>query len=131
MLNGWLWVYPAPEWYFLDAWCLALFIQYIIYILYGVDVKNLFLGGIYSTLLDTVEILINFNLHLLCDRFAIIRDMTAAGLGLNKFCYAGLITAFKNKLPTTEETPKKVCPAPHHQSFLILQIYIYVYVTSL
>lgn len=34
--------------------------------------------------------------------------MTAAGLGLNKFCYAGLITAIKNKLPTTEETTTKV-----------------------
>ncbi|WOK95696.1 pentatricopeptide repeat-containing protein [Canna indica] len=40
--------------------------------------------------------------------YAIVRDMTAAGLGLNKFCYAGLITAFKNKLPTTEETTKKI-----------------------
>lgn len=34
--------------------------------------------------------------------------MTAAGLGLNKFCYAGLITAFKNKTPTTEETLSKI-----------------------
>lgn len=40
--------------------------------------------------------------------YAIVRDMTAAGLGLNKFCYAGLITAFKNKLPTTEETIAKI-----------------------
>ncbi|CAL9153823.1 unnamed protein product [Musa hybrid cultivar] len=40
--------------------------------------------------------------------YAIVRDMTAAGLGLNKFCYAGLITAFKNKLPTTEETTAKI-----------------------
>ncbi|URE34217.1 PPR repeat [Musa troglodytarum] len=40
--------------------------------------------------------------------YAIVRDMTAAGLGLNKFCYAGLITAFKNKLPTTEETTGKI-----------------------
>ncbi|KAL0903142.1 hypothetical protein M5K25_027498 [Dendrobium thyrsiflorum] len=40
--------------------------------------------------------------------YAIVRDMTAAGLGLNKFCYAGLITAFKNKLPTTEETTSKI-----------------------
>ncbi|KAG1326326.1 putative Pentatricopeptide repeat-containing protein, mitochondrial [Cocos nucifera] len=39
--------------------------------------------------------------------YAIVRDMTAAGLGLNKFCYAGLITAFKNKLPITEETTTK------------------------
>ena len=42
------------------------------------------------------------------DRYAIVSDMSAAGLGLNKFCYAGLITAFKNKTPTTEETMAKV-----------------------
>ncbi|KAG8067168.1 hypothetical protein GUJ93_ZPchr0005g16227 [Zizania palustris] len=40
--------------------------------------------------------------------YAIVRDMTAAGLGLNKFCYAGLITTFKNKTPTTEETMPKI-----------------------
>ena len=37
--------------------------------------------------------------------------MTAAGLGLNKYCYAGLITAFKNKTPASEETMAKVCYA--------------------
>jgi pentatricopeptide repeat protein len=42
--------------------------------------------------------------------YAIVSDMSAAGLGLNKYCYAGLITAFKNKTPTTEETMTKV----HH-----------------
>uniref|UniRef100_A0A452XYU3 Pentacotripeptide-repeat region of PRORP domain-containing protein n=1 Tax=Aegilops tauschii subsp. strangulata TaxID=200361 RepID=A0A452XYU3_AEGTS len=40
--------------------------------------------------------------------YAIVRDMTAAGLGLNKFCYAGLITAFKNKTPASEDTPAKI-----------------------
>nr|CAD1829649.1 unnamed protein product [Ananas comosus var. bracteatus] len=40
--------------------------------------------------------------------YAIVRDMTAAGLGLNKFCYAGLITAFKNKTPITDETTTKI-----------------------
>lgn len=40
--------------------------------------------------------------------YAIVRDMTAAGLGLNKFCYAGLITAFKNQLPITDETTTKI-----------------------
>eukprot|EP01018_Ginkgo_biloba_P029967 Gb_40110 [translate_table: standard] len=40
--------------------------------------------------------------------YAIVRDMTAAGLGLNKFCYACLITAFKNRLPVTEETTSKI-----------------------
>ncbi|KAH0717927.1 hypothetical protein KY285_013958 [Solanum tuberosum] len=29
--------------------------------------------------------------------YVIVRDMTAAGLGLNKFCYAGLVAAQKNK----------------------------------
>ncbi|KAL6840987.1 hypothetical protein ACP4OV_029247 [Aristida adscensionis] len=40
--------------------------------------------------------------------YAIVSDMTAAGLGLNKFCYAGLITAFKNKTPTTQDTMAKI-----------------------
>jgi len=40
--------------------------------------------------------------------YAIVSDMSAAGLGLNKYCYAGLITAFKNKTPTTEETMAKI-----------------------
>lgn len=43
-----------------------------------------------------------------CYRYAIVRDMTAAGLGLNKFCYAGLITAHKNKMPSTDDTATKV-----------------------
>lgn len=34
--------------------------------------------------------------------------MTAAGLGLNKFCYAGLIAAHKNKIPITDDTAAKV-----------------------
>lgn len=34
--------------------------------------------------------------------------MTAAGLSLNKFCYAGLITAYKNKTPVSAETFMKV-----------------------
>ncbi|XP_077227700.1 pentatricopeptide repeat (PPR) superfamily protein [Tasmannia lanceolata] len=40
--------------------------------------------------------------------YAIVRDMTAAGLGLNKFCYAGLITAYKNRATTTDETTTKI-----------------------
>ncbi|KAM0004214.1 putative tetratricopeptide-like helical domain superfamily [Helianthus debilis subsp. tardiflorus] len=40
--------------------------------------------------------------------YAIIRDMTAAGLGLNKFCYAGLIAAHKNKTPLAEDTSAKI-----------------------
>ncbi|XP_061339556.1 pentatricopeptide repeat-containing protein At4g35850, mitochondrial isoform X2 [Gastrolobium bilobum] len=40
--------------------------------------------------------------------YAIVRDMTAAGLGLNKFCYAGLIVAHKNKRPVTDDFPTKV-----------------------
>lgn len=34
--------------------------------------------------------------------------MTAAGLGLNKFCYAGLIAALKNKIPVPEDFATKV-----------------------
>jgi hypothetical protein len=34
--------------------------------------------------------------------------MTASGLGLNKFRYSGLITAFKNREPVTEETTSKI-----------------------
>ncbi|XP_044465085.1 pentatricopeptide repeat-containing protein At4g35850, mitochondrial [Mangifera indica] len=36
--------------------------------------------------------------------YAIVRDMTAAGAGLNKFCYAGLIAAHMNKKPQTDAT---------------------------
>lgn len=49
-------------------------------------------------------------------RYAIVRDMTAAGLGLNKFCYAGLIAAFQNRTPISEETTSKV----YVNSFLVL-----------
>lgn len=34
--------------------------------------------------------------------------MTAAGLGLNKFCYAGLIAAHKNKEPIADDVASKV-----------------------
>ncbi|XP_052190196.1 pentatricopeptide repeat-containing protein At4g35850, mitochondrial [Diospyros lotus] len=40
--------------------------------------------------------------------YAIVRDMTAAGLGLNKFCYAGLIAAHKNNIPTSEDAASKI-----------------------
>ncbi|KAL7221117.1 hypothetical protein ACSBR1_023134 [Camellia fascicularis] len=40
--------------------------------------------------------------------YAIVCDMTAAGLGLNKFCYAGLIAAHKNKTPITDDTATKI-----------------------
>ncbi|XP_024978617.1 pentatricopeptide repeat-containing protein At4g35850, mitochondrial [Cynara cardunculus var. scolymus] len=40
--------------------------------------------------------------------YAIIGDMTAAGLGLNKFCYAGLIAAHKNKTPLAKDTAAKI-----------------------
>ncbi|KAK7381051.1 hypothetical protein VNO78_33575 [Psophocarpus tetragonolobus] len=40
--------------------------------------------------------------------YAIVRDMASAGLGLNKFCYAGLIVAHKNKIPLTEDFAAKV-----------------------
>lgn len=34
--------------------------------------------------------------------------MTAAGVGLNKFCYAGLIAAHKNKTPVADDFATKV-----------------------
>lgn len=34
--------------------------------------------------------------------------MTAAGLGLNRFCYAGLIVAHLNKTPVTDDFATKV-----------------------
>ncbi|KAL6136197.1 hypothetical protein ACLB2K_061498 [Fragaria x ananassa] len=37
-----------------------------------------------------------------------VRDMTAAGLGLNKFCYAGLITALRNKTPLPDDYAAKI-----------------------
>ncbi|XP_031260220.1 pentatricopeptide repeat-containing protein At4g35850, mitochondrial [Pistacia vera] len=40
--------------------------------------------------------------------YAIVRDMTAAGAGLNKFCYAGLIAAHINKTPRTVDTAAKI-----------------------
>ncbi|KDP46389.1 hypothetical protein JCGZ_10229 [Jatropha curcas] len=39
---------------------------------------------------------------------AIVRDMTAAGAGLNKFCYAGLITVHMNKTPVSDDTATKI-----------------------
>ncbi|KAF5187153.1 Pentatricopeptide repeat-containing protein, partial [Thalictrum thalictroides] len=39
---------------------------------------------------------------------AIVSDLTAAGLGLNKFCYAGLIAAHVNKKPITEGTASRI-----------------------
>ncbi|KAJ1687768.1 hypothetical protein LUZ63_019158 [Rhynchospora breviuscula] len=40
--------------------------------------------------------------------YGVVRDMTAAGLALNKFCYAGLITAYKNKSPASAKTFMKI-----------------------
>ncbi|KAJ4729331.1 Pentatricopeptide repeat-containing protein [Melia azedarach] len=40
--------------------------------------------------------------------YAIVRDMTAAGAGLNKFCYAGLIAAHMNKTPRADDTATKI-----------------------
>ncbi|KAL9256333.1 Pentatricopeptide repeat-containing protein [Drosera capensis] len=40
--------------------------------------------------------------------YAIVRDMTAAGLGLNKYCYAGLITVHRNKTPLLDDTAGKI-----------------------
>ncbi|XP_010548245.1 PREDICTED: pentatricopeptide repeat-containing protein At4g35850, mitochondrial [Tarenaya hassleriana] len=40
--------------------------------------------------------------------YAIVRDMTAAGAGLNRFCYAGLITAHLNKVPRQDDLSTKI-----------------------
>ncbi|KAF3614453.1 hypothetical protein FXO38_30835 [Capsicum annuum] len=40
--------------------------------------------------------------------YAIVRDMTAAGLCLNKFCYAALIAAQKNKEPFRDDIASKM-----------------------
>ncbi|XVF60176.1 hypothetical protein PTKIN_Ptkin08bG0023400 [Pterospermum kingtungense] len=39
---------------------------------------------------------------------AIVRDMTAAGAALNKFCYAGLIVAHMNKMPREDDVAAKI-----------------------
>ncbi|KAK8608680.1 hypothetical protein V6N13_024094 [Hibiscus sabdariffa] len=39
---------------------------------------------------------------------AIVRDMTAAGGELNKFCYAGLIVAHVNKIPRSDDVAAKI-----------------------
>ncbi|XWS40669.1 hypothetical protein CRYUN_Cryun17cG0015300 [Craigia yunnanensis] len=39
---------------------------------------------------------------------AIVRDMTAAGAELNKFCYAGLIIAHMNKMPRADDIATKI-----------------------
>ncbi|KAL3523080.1 hypothetical protein ACH5RR_015914 [Cinchona calisaya] len=39
---------------------------------------------------------------------AIVRDMTSLGLGLNRFCYAGLIAAHRNKIPLTDDVAAKI-----------------------
>ncbi|KAL2904567.1 hypothetical protein RDABS01_003277 [Bienertia sinuspersici] len=46
--------------------------------------------------------------NFLISTYAIVRDMTAAGLGLNKFCYAGLIIAHKHKIPLADDTATKI-----------------------
>lgn len=40
--------------------------------------------------------------------YSIVRDMTAAGAGLNKFCYTGLITAYLNKVPRPDDLSTKI-----------------------
>lgn len=56
--------------------------------------------------------------------------MTAAGLGLNKFCYAGLIAAHKNKTPITDETTAKVSNINlyllYSDSFLQIDVFLMV-----
>ncbi|PHT72743.1 hypothetical protein T459_23528 [Capsicum annuum] len=54
------------------------------------------------------EIPTNVELPSPTKRYAIVRDMTVAGLGLNKFCYATLIVAHKNKEPITNDVDSKI-----------------------
>lgn len=63
--------------------------------------QNMMLRGLFFCWIHNLRLL----WHLIgCpSNFAIVRDMTAAGIGLNKFCYAGLIAAYKNKEPVTDE----------------------------
>lgn len=49
--------------------------------------------------------------------------MTAAGLGLNKFCYAGLIAAHKNKEPVTDDVASKVSNKRVHVLLLVFHFY--------
>ncbi|XWS30426.1 hypothetical protein CRYUN_Cryun24cG0116600 [Craigia yunnanensis] len=41
-------------------------------------------------------------------RLAIVRDMTADGAELNKFCYAGLIVAHMNKMPRADDIATRI-----------------------
>lgn len=57
--------------------------------------------------------------------------MTAAGLGLNRFCYAGLIAAHKNKTPVTDDLGSKVkynaCSCDYDFYLLLLMIFYCFY----
>lgn len=62
-------------------------------------------------------------------RYAIVRDMTAAGLGLNKFCYAGIITAHKNKTPLPDDTASKVITKYYYLIFF--EVYSWILLVHL
>lgn len=67
---------------------------------------------------DSHVLILHYLLFLFC-RYAIVRDMTAAGLGLNKFCYAALILAHKNKSPRANDTSAKVKISNTYRTFFI------------
>ncbi|PHU23979.1 Pentatricopeptide repeat-containing protein, mitochondrial [Capsicum chinense] len=67
------------------------------------DNFGLSLAFVLSLKLATCYLILTVMITLTELRYAIVRDITAAGLGLNKFCYAGLIAAHKNKEPVTDD----------------------------
>ncbi|PHU07794.1 hypothetical protein BC332_24283 [Capsicum chinense] len=67
------------------------------------DNFGLSLAFVLSLKLATCYLILHVMITLTEMRYAIVRDITAAGLGLNKFCYAGLIAAHKNKEPVTDD----------------------------
>jgi len=50
--------------------------------------------------------------------------MIAAGLGLNKFCYAGLIVAHKNKTPLADDFSAKVVIIPIFLFGIVYAVFI-------
>jgi len=50
--------------------------------------------------------------------------MTAAGLGLNKFCYAGLIVAHKNKTPLVDDFAAKVVIIPIFLFGIVYSVFV-------
>ncbi|PHU11310.1 hypothetical protein BC332_18240 [Capsicum chinense] len=67
------------------------------------DNFGLSLAFVLSLKLATCYLILTVMITLTEMRSAIVQDITDAGLGLNKFCYAGLIAAHKNKEPVRDD----------------------------